>query len=104
MCRMPEHVFNYLGNGFRLESDRPKRTRNRADAAFQRRIFRQEANQNVSQSICIGEPLGSAPIRLINVFLDPRAVKRSVGKPIDRKNVEAVVLEKIGEALKLSGI
>src|SRR2546423_2485586 len=62
-----------------------ERTGNRADAAFD--AVGQELSQEIEQPVCVFDTFVARPVRRVNLFLDPRAVKSAVGKSVDRENV-----------------
>ena len=65
---------------------------------------RQQLGEQISQAVAIGYAFGKAPIRLIDVLLDPRPVKRSVRKAVDGEDVQPFAGEEILECLELRGI
>src|SRR5947199_338134 len=69
---------------FRQGDEFLERTGNRADAAFD--AVGQELSQEIEQTVCVFDAFVGCPVRPVNLFLDPRAVKSTVGKSIDREN------------------
>src|SRR5436309_7960042 len=65
---------------FRQGDEFLERTGNRADAAFD--AVGQELRQEIEQTVCVFDAFVGCPVRRVNLFLDPRAVKSTVGKSI----------------------
>ena len=83
---VPNH-FQLLGNG-----DKPfERRGHGADAALNTR--RHQLREQIKQQICVIQSFRRRPVRLIDLFLDARAVKPAKGKTVDRKNVAMVLVE-----------
>ena len=93
MRHMAEHQVCHGRHGVWAGDAGLEGTRHRADAAIGL-IGRQQRRQQARGIIRIGEPGLVLPIRKVDVFLDGNAMKRPVGKGIQREDIEVVGCEK----------
>ena len=62
-----------------------------ADAAFDAR--RQQFGQQIKKEVGVSQPFRRSPVRQVNLFLHPDAVKLAVGKTVHRENVTILLRE-----------
>src|SRR5260221_8487111 len=67
-----------------------KRARDGADAALD--SGRRQLRQQIEEAVRKFQPLASRPVRHIDLFLHPRAVKAAIRKAVDREYIALILL------------
>ena len=62
---MPQQIVLDLRQGVGGGTDRPEGCRHRADAAVDLAVGGQELEQQIGETVRVGEPFGEPPIRLV---------------------------------------
>ena len=75
------------------------RGRERADAAAD--TCREQFGQQIEEQVRVVEPLGGGPVRLEDMLLHPRAVKRAIRESVDGEDVAAVRIQPRAEFIQL---